>query len=119
MTPREFQKRRDYLMGEERARKVLAWFWLSFADDEGFNGASLIKAWGPITAHFATKLAAPDLHGEVQIVEMPDWYTHEEQINAWLRFRPSIMRTKEECDAFERNFEKHLKSLGFEIEEPN
>lgn len=117
MTPEEIRERRDMLMAQETERRVLNWYWLSFADDDGFNGAALIKAFGPITAHYAVKCVAPNLHGQVRMEEIPDWSANE-QVNAWLRLRPSIMRTHEECLAFERDMDALLVSLGL-IEEPN
>lgn len=119
MTPSEFRRRRDELMGQERERKVLNWHWLSFATEEGFQGAALIKAWGPITAHYVAKLAAPDLAGQVRMEEMPDWYNHDVQVNAWLRLRPSIMRTREEVESFDVDFEKFMQTIGYELEKPN
>ena len=49
--------------------------------------------------------------------EVPKWIENE-QVNAWLRLHPSIMRTKEECENFERGMEALLLSLGL-LEKPN
>ena len=117
MTPEELHKRRALLMSQESERRVLNWYWLSFATEEGFQGAALIKAFGPITAHYAAKAVAPDLHGQVEMHEVPDWINNKD-VNAWLRLHPSIMRTKEECLDFERGMEALLLSLGL-LEKPN
>ena len=118
MNREELRARQRELMSEERERRVLAWWWLSFADDDGFKGAALIKAWGPATAHYAVKVVAPELTGQVKIVELEGCADHV-HANAWLRLQPSIMLTREECEAFDAGFEANMIAMGYTKEGMN
>lgn len=46
-------KRRNELLAKE-SHEPVGWWWLSFADDDGFRGACIVKAHGFLTAVMLT-----------------------------------------------------------------
>jgi len=69
------------------------WWWLSYADDDGFNGAIICKGNDLIDAVTQCKRMGLDLHGQVLGVPFPSGLTPPSM------FVERIL-SKSECDAF-------------------
>ena len=110
MDQNERNERFEQLMLEEMEKNELAWYWLSFADEEKFNVAALIRAFGPMSAVVVAKRADDRTTGEVQIVRLPDW-SEWPQVNGWLRVQPTFM-DKEQAVAFEERMDKLMMEMN-------
>lgn len=71
MRERTWKARRHKLLTEE-ANQPEGWWWLSFADDDGFLGAVLTQAKGFINAVQKTHDLGINPGGEVKAVQLPD-----------------------------------------------
>ncbi len=57
---------------DEEAKGELAWWYLSFADEAGFNGAILVQAFGPLTARITVANLGLSPGGEMLAVQVPE-----------------------------------------------
>lgn len=71
MRDRTWKARRDKLLREEMAQPE-AWWWLSFADENGFKGGIFTRARGIISAVTKTHTLGISPGGEVKAIQMPD-----------------------------------------------
>ena len=71
MRKRSLKARRDKLLREE-ATQPEAWWWLSFADDDGFRGAVLTRARGFTSAVQKTHDLGINPGGECRGWDLPD-----------------------------------------------
>lgn len=69
----EWHERAKKLLTEE-SEQSMRWFYLSFADDNGFLGAIYIEARGFVSAVEMTKFLGINPGGEVMGVEVPVEY---------------------------------------------
>jgi hypothetical protein len=71
MRERSLKARADELLLEESQRPEM-WWWLSFADDEGFLGGVLTRARGFLSAVQKARNLGINPGGEVQGIEIPE-----------------------------------------------
>lgn len=70
MERHEFDAKTAELVAEE-TDQPLQWFWLSFADKEGFKGVIVIQAQGIMTALFKCSAMNINPGGQVQSISIP------------------------------------------------
>lgn len=71
MNPNEFRNRVNQMLAEDR-KHPMAWWYLSFADTDGWRGGAFIKAHGPTEALYIAKRRGVSPGGEVCCVKCPD-----------------------------------------------
>jgi hypothetical protein len=76
--------------------RVTAWWWLSFADDDGFRGVCIVEAMDMIAAVKLTHALGINPGGEVRGAPFPDRAGPPPE-----RFRARIL-TKQQADAASR-----------------
>jgi hypothetical protein len=74
MTDEEKRQRAIHLCHDEfiAAKGISSWFYLSYADENGFRGGLYLKAFGPASAAIAANLQKLSPGGEVRIFPIPD-----------------------------------------------
>jgi hypothetical protein len=67
----EWKARRAQILTDELSQP-LRWFYLSFADDDGFRGAAIVEAHGPAHALQLTHRLGINPGGEIATWEIPE-----------------------------------------------
>ena len=94
---------------EEAKDGTMEWWWLSFADENGFRGAVLMKAVGFSTALLSTKALDINPGGEVKGFVLPTGTAVTELVMRGYSMR---LLTETECVAFDIASEKSLGEMN-------
>lgn len=89
----------------ERARDLIRhelqeperWFWVSFADEDGFRGACIVRAHGLVTATMETHRRGINPGGSVQTMPFPPSLEHL-NFTEWA----NILLSKADVDRYDR-----------------
>ena len=70
MNQAEFEARLENLVSKELSDShgIMSWWYLSYADDDGFRGGLYIRAYGPVSAATRAKIEGMSPGGQVRIV---------------------------------------------------
>jgi hypothetical protein len=71
----EIRARADRMIEEEIAARGVSWFYMSYADENGFRGGCYLQAFGPATAVSRAHIERISPGGEVRIIRIP----HEDE----------------------------------------
>lgn len=78
MTDDQIHNRMRAIIAEEQ-RQPLVWWWLSFAGEEGFRGACIVRARGFLGAVQRAHALEINPGGEVRSTEIPGWTPTDEE----------------------------------------
>lgn len=91
MKPSEFRNQVNRMLARER-KNPLAWFYLSFAGDEGWRGAAFIEAHGPTEAVYLAHRKQISPGGEVMLIKVPTDELPAEQYRTRLLDKEEVER---------------------------
>lgn len=89
MNQREFRQRVNKLLGED-GKNPLSWWFLSYADDDGFRGGVIIQAHGQTEAVYLSSHRGISPGGEIRIIPIPDEFLPPDEYRNRLLTRPEL-----------------------------
>lgn len=105
MNSEELRKRRDDLLAKE-ANEPEGWWWLSFAAEDGFRGACVVRARGFLGATMIAHMLGISPGGEVKSLGPAP--AHFEPEAGWA----NRLLTRAECEEFDRVHEARAEAAA-------